>query len=225
MDTNSESKIIYEAPALTWQSEPRFRIPGVVYRGKQGNYLLFEQMTSSMTQDSLIELYESEKAKGNPVPTDMPLIWAIATKGFELKDKNPEAAEKLRHLLRQGFRKWSTTLTRVHYSPQDDCIVHNIGTSDQYTLEGNVVGPNGFVNEIPDNGVLEKLLGTRNISQINLVSQWINGTKSYIWRLNSKPKQLDKLVARFGADVDGLVLGCSRDPLYEDPAFRVLRVD
>ena len=64
MDTNSESGIVYESPVTTWQSEPRFRIPGVFYRGKQSNFLLFEKMTSALIQDKLIELYESERAKG-----------------------------------------------------------------------------------------------------------------------------------------------------------------
>lgn len=225
MATETEERIEYESPVITWKSEPRFRIPGVLYRGKQGNCLLFEKMTPKITQDNLIKLYESEKTKGNPVPTDAPLIWAIATRAHELKGENPEAVEKLRQFLKNGFRRYPNTLTRIHYSPENDVVVHNIGTSDQYSLEGNVVGPDCGIDQIPDKKVLESLLGTQDISQINAVSQWFNGTDFYIWRLNSMPKQLDKRLARFGASDSRLVLICGRVPLSEFPAFRVLQAD
>ena len=225
MDTNSESGIVYESPVTTWQSEPRFRIPGVFYRGKQSNFLLFEKMTSALIQDKLIELYESERAKGNPVPTDAPLIWAIATRAHELRDENPKTVGRLRQFLKNGFRRYPNTLTRIHYSPENDVVVHNVGTSDQYSLEGNVVGPDGWIHEIPDKKVLESLLGTQNVSQIDAVSQWINGTAAHLWRLNSKPLKLDKRVAGFGAGDKRLSLGCDGDLLDEYPAFRVLQVE
>jgi hypothetical protein len=228
MTTNTESKIIQESPALTLQSETRFRIPGVVYRGEKGNYLLFEKMTASMNQKRLAELYESEKQKGNPVPTDAPLIWAIATRAHELKSENsktPETIERLRQFLETGFRRYPNTLTRIHYSPQNDCIVHNVGTSDQYSLEGNVVGPDQGIRDVKDKGVLEALLGTQDVSKINEVSQWINGTNASLWRLNSKPKQLNKRVAGFNALDNRLNLDCVRSPRNGDPAFRVLQVE
>ena len=46
-----------------------------------------------MTQEQLSELYETEKQRGNPIPTDAPLIWAIAYAGYNLKDENPEVAK------------------------------------------------------------------------------------------------------------------------------------
>ena len=225
MNTKAEPIITYESPVITWQSEPRFRIPGVFYRGKQNNFLLFEKMTSTMTQDKLSELYETEKQKGNPVPTNAPLIWAIATRAHELRGENPEAIGKIRQFIKSGFRRYPNTLTRINYSPENDVVVHNVGTSDQYSLEGNVVGPDNKINAIPDKKVLESLLGTQNISQINAVSQWINGTDAYLWRLNLKPEQLDKRVVRFAADDGGLNLSCNRNPLNEYPAFRVLQVE
>ena len=243
MDTDIESRIAYESPVAIWQSESRFRIPGVVYRGQQRNYLLFEEMSPEMMPDKLIKLYESEKAKGNPVPTDAPLIWAIATRAYELINKNPEEAERLKDFLRTGFRRYPNTLTRIHYfSTNDvfadnDSVVHNgnsdrysleedaLDTSDRYCLKGNVVGPNGRISEIPDKNVLKALLGTQDISQINSVSQWINGTDFYIWRLNSEPEKFTKRAARLYINDCRLDLDCCGDLSCKYPAFRVLRVE
>ena len=222
----SESGILYHSTNVrSWRDEGHFTVPRVVYRGQKGTYALFEQMTSEMIQDKLSEFYESEKSKGNPVPTDAPLIWAIATRAHELKGENPEAVGKIRQLLQIGFRRYPNTLTRIDYSPENDVVVHNAGTSDQYSLEGNVVGPDGFINNIPDKNILESLLGTQDVSKINAVSQWINETDTYLWRLNSKPKKFNKRVAGFNAHDCLLGPDCNWGPLGVCPAFRVLQVE
>jgi len=226
MENTKESRIIYESPSLTWESEKRFLIPEVSYRGETADYRLFEEMTTSMNQNTLAEFYETEKAKGNPHPTDMPLIQAICTRAHTLKDENLEISKKLRSFLKNSFRRYPNTLTRIIYNTSGkDRIIHNYGTLDEYSLDGKVVGPDNWIDEISDKSVLEKLLGTSNIEQINEVSQWLNGTNTYLWRLNSKPKTKDERVARFGAGDSTFSLGCGRDPLSECPAFRVLRVD
>ena len=225
-EAETKSGIKYNPPTVRpWRDEGHFVIPEVSYRGETGDYALFEEMTPAMTQHKLIELYEREKQAGNPVPTDAPLIWAIATRGDELRDENPEEAQRLSQFFRNSLRRYPNTLTRVDYSPEGDCILHNVGTSDQYSTEGKVFGPNEWVHKVPDKDVLERLLGTQDAEQINKISQQINGTDFYLWRFNSKPKQLDKRVARFGARDGRLYLDCDRGPLGEGPAFRVLQLE
>ena len=218
----NEQGISYTSP-----SEAFWTIPDVDYRGEMGIYRLFKKMTPAMKQEQLAELYEQEKQKGNPHPTDAPLIWwGICTSAYTLKNQNPKEAERLRNFLQTGFQKYPNTLTRVIYNPSgEDKIIHNYKTSDQYSLNGKVVGPDGWINEIPDENTLEKLLGTSNIEQINKVSQWINNTDTHIWRLNSKPKTKNKRVARFVTCVDRFDLFCRGLLLDEYPAFRVLKVD
>ena len=185
-----ERGIIYESPILTWQAEKRFLIPDVFYKGQTGTYRLFEQMTSSMNQEKLAELYEIEKQKGNPHPTDIPLIWAIATRAYELRNENSSEAEKLRQFFARDFRKYPNTLTRIIYNPvNEDKIIHNYKTSDEYSIDTNVTGPDSSIDALSDTNVLEQLLGTKDTTKINEVSQWINRTNSCIWRLNSKPSQ------------------------------------
>jgi hypothetical protein len=224
-NTAKESEIIYENPVITWESEKRFLVSNVAYKGQTGTYRLFEQMTPAMNQEQLTKLYETEKQKGNPHPTDAPLIWAIATKSHELRNQNPEVSEKLRQFFRTGFRKYPNTLTRIAYEPSGkDKIIHNYRTSDEYSIDAEVVGSEGFVQDIPNKKVLEALLGTQDVSQINAVSQWINGTNSFLWRLNSKPSKKDERVAWFVAN-DNVFLLCLRGSLDGYPAFRVLKVD
>ena len=217
-----------QAPGIRYiqPSESFFEIPGVVYRGKTGTYRLFEKMTDSMTQEQLAEFYEKEKSKGNPHPMDSVLHFAIPSAAYRLRNESPEEAEKLRVFLQRGFEQAPNTLTRAIYNPSgDDEIIHNYGTSDQYFLRENIVGSDNWIADISDKNVLESLLGTKDVVKINEVSQWINRTNSYLWRLNSKsPTKKEERVARFGALSDRLVLDCDRDPLDEYPAFRVLRV-
>ena len=213
--------IIYNQP-----SAGSFDIPKVVYRGETGTYRLFEKMTPTMNQEHLAKLYEAEKQKGNPHPTDSPLIWAIVSAGHSLRNENLLESEMLRKFLRRCFGQYPNTLTRVRYNPSGkDRIIHNYATPDQYSLTGKIVGPNGRISDLSDKSFLESLLGTKDASGVNCVSNWINETDSSIWRLNSKPKKIVERVIGFGACSAGLDMGYDGNPLRAHPAFMVLRVD
>jgi len=209
-----EQEIVYNASKVeSW------KISGVSHRDETGTYEVIGEMTPLMTQDALAEKY------GIGIPS-MPLIWAIATKTHELKDQNPKDSEKLRVFLQNGLGSYPNTSTRIIYNHSGkDKIIHNYKTSDQYSLDGKVVGPNDWINEILDENILEKLLGTSNIKQINKVSQWINGIDMRLWRINSNPKTKIEKAARFSGGGYWLSLYCDRDPLSTGPAFLVLKVD
>jgi len=220
----TEKTLLYTHPSGGF-----WTIPGVNYKRRIigiGTYRLFEQMTPAMNQEQLAEFYEKEKQKGNPYPTDASLLWTICTSAYTLKNTNPQEAEKLKVFLKNSFREYPNTLTRIIYNPSGkDKIVYNYRTSGQYYLDAKVVGPDGGINEIPDKNILEKFLGTSNIKQINEVSQWINNTNMYIWRMNLNPETKDERVARFNALDGRFDLVCDRFPPSKFPAFRVLRVD
>ena len=200
-------------------------IPEVVYRGETGTYRLFEKMTPVMIQDQLAELYELEKAREMPRPMDSVLHFAIMNASYNLRHTGPDA-KKLRAFLHQNLRRWPNTMSRiVHVPSAEDRVIHNYKTSDEYSIDEQVVGPNNCVKDIQNKKVLESLLGTQDVVQIDKVFQWINRTDSFIWRLNSKPKQEHKRVVGFSANPTGLNLSCNRRPFILHPAFRVLRVD
>lgn len=214
-------KIKYTAP-----SKEHWDVPEVGYRGEIVTYRVFGEMAPSMTQDKLAEFDSQEKPKGNPHPMDSVLHYAIASAAHKLRNESPQEAEKLRTFLQQGCRRYPHTLTRIAYNPSgNDRIIHNYGTLDQYSLEGDVVGKDGLITDISDKKVLELFLGTENVSEINEIAQWINGTNSSIWRLNSKPKQREERVVGFGACSYRFDLNVLRGPLVGYPAFLVSRVE
>ncbi|MBU0958318.1 MAG: hypothetical protein KKB31_00075 [Nanoarchaeota archaeon] len=196
-----------------------WRVSDVLYRGETKNYELVGEMTSAMPQDKLVARY------GLEIPS-VPLIWAIASRAYDFRNENIEEVGSLRDFLRNGFRQFPNTSSKVIYNPSGfDKVIHNHGTSDQYSLNANVVGPNDWIENILDKSVLESLLGTNDINRINKVSNWINETDTYLWRLNSKPSKKDERVVGFSAYSDGLGLSAAWDPLDEYPAFRVLQVE
>jgi len=206
-------KISYVAP-----SESYWILEGVKHRGENQTYRVFEQMTPPGTQDDLIEKY------GLQIPNSQ-LVWALTERDYELRNSSPNEAEQLRNFLKQGFRKYPNTSSRIIYTSQgEDKVIHNVGTSDEYPLYANVVGVDGLIKDIPDKKVLESILGTYDVEKINEVSQWVNGTDSHIWRLNSKPKQEDTRVVGFDALGGRLGFDCYRVLSDEDPAFRVERI-
>ena len=217
MKTAKKSHLMYNQP-----SEGSWDIPEVLYRGERGTYRLFEKMTPAMTQDQLAELYEKEKRKGNPHPTDMPLVWALATRALELR--NEEESDQLKLFLKKGFRKFPITLTRIVYNPsEDDVVIHNYGTQDDYSFTTQIIGDDVQIRELTDPAVLEKILGTQDIQNIDKVARYINGSPAYLW-FNVKPNKKEESVARFYADEGRLAFVYGRHPLVEYPAFRVLRL-
>ncbi|MBA7651830.1 hypothetical protein ES703_59657 [subsurface metagenome] len=216
-----KQEILYTPP-----NEGFWTISGVNYRGETETYRLFKKMTPAMTQDHLSEFYGQEKAKGNPRPMNSVLHFAIMNASYNLRNKNLKETERLRRFLQAGFQEYPHTLTSVIYSPSgEDRIVHNHRTPDEFYIDAHVVGPDGWMKEIKDKKILESLLGTQDVVQIDKVSQWINRTNSFIWRLNSKPEQKHERVAGFGAGNGRLCFLCGGVPFGEYPAFRVLRVD
>lgn len=216
-----KSGIAYHKP-----SEGYWEIPGIDYRGETHTYRVFEKMAPVMNHDNLVEYSMGEKQKGNPYIGDSILTFATMSVAYNLRKKHSEEIEMFRKFLQSGLKQYPGTLTRIIYNPQgEDEIIHNYKTSDEYILNDKVVGSDGWIKDIPDKKILKSLLGIDNIKRINEISQWINNTNTYLWRLNSKPLQKNERVVGFDACLDGLYLLCDRLPAYLYPAFRVLKVE
>lgn len=184
-------------------------------------YRLMEKMTNPLTQDKLAEFYEAEKKKGNPIPMN-------SIQHYELfNDAVKSGNSNLLNFLQKGLRKYPNTLTRVIYNPKgkQDETIHNYGTSDFYSIVGDVVGNDNWIKEINNLGALESLLETKDVKRLNEISNAINKTPMYLLRYNSKPSENVERVVRFFASVGGgLVLSAVRGPSVEDPAFLVEKV-
>ena len=202
-----------------------WRINNVFYRNVNCTIDLAKVLLdngSSKTQSKWIEYSRQAKAKGDFYVGDMPLYHAVFTALSKTQSKD---AEEAKEFIRSQMRsKWLMTLTRIKYMPKEkDEAIHNFGMDDEYTLKGVIVGQNGFI-ESGDSDCLEALLGTGNISEINKVYQWLNGTNVHIWRLNSKPKNIDERVAGFNAYSGRADHDCDEVPGYSVSSLGVRKV-
>jgi len=184
-------------------------------------YRLIEKLTPAMTQDQLAEFYEIEKAKGNPLP--MNAIQHIELFRDAMNSKNSDLLNFLQRNLRTKF---PNTLTRIVYNliGEDDEVIHNFGTSDAYSLRGEIVGRDCLIKDIEDPNVLKLLVGTKGIKTLNKTSYAINSTPMFLWRRNSKTSIKSERVLGLYAYPIGFNLYANRLLSYEYPAFLVEQV-
>jgi hypothetical protein len=175
---------------------------------------------NAKTQEQWAEYRKIAEPKGEFYTGDMPLYHAIFTALFKQKDR-PESEEARVIIQKQMRKKWLMTLTRIAYQPNGkDKIIHNFGTNQKYELDEKIVGPDRIL-EFGDGSALTALLGDGNINQIKSIYNWINGTDTYLWRINSKPKSVDERVARFRANSNWASLNCGGLPAVSDASLGV----
>ncbi len=215
------SKIITEVEHIL-PSTGYFEISKYNEKGKAVKYRLLDKLSSSMTQDKLAEFYESEKKKGNPLPLNSIQVMEL------LEDTANSKNAELKNYIQKSLKEnWINTLTRVIYKPveEKDVTIHNHGTSDSYSITGDIVGNDNWIKDINNQNALESLLKTKDVEKLNKISDKINQTPMYFWRLNSKPSEKTESVVGFGADVDRLNLSANWFLFNEDPAFLVERIE
>jgi len=214
------AKIIKPSVKHVFPSEEYFEISGVNYRGDTNTYRLYTKMTPPMNQDKLAEFYEKEKKEGNPRPMDSILHFSIFDSAVKSGDSD------LMNFIQSGLKKYPNTLSRIIYNPsQKDKIMHNYGTSDYYSLMGDIAGEDNWIDKLKDKKSLELLTGIKDINKLNKISLGINNTPMYIWRVNSKSSEKIECVVGFSAGVVRLFLLAGRFLSLEYPAFRVQAVD
>jgi len=202
-------KVVNPTSKYVSPSETYWEITGVKYKGNLHTYRLSDKMTEPMNQNKLAEFYEKEKQKGNPYPLDSILHFSI----FDSAVKS-------------GLRKYPNTLSRVIYNPlSKDNVIHNYGTSDVYSLNGDVIGEDGWITNINNKKSLELLTGIKDIKKLNKISQGVNQTQMGLWRVSSKPSEKIERVVRFDDYGGGLGLSAGGLPSGVFPAFLVEKVD
>ncbi len=184
-------------------------------------YKLMDKLSSSMTQDKLAEFYESEKKKGNPLPLNSIKFMEL------LEDAVNSNNNELKNYLCKSLREnWINTLTRVIYNPiKEDETIHNYGTSDAYSRTGNIVGDDNWIEKMNNKNALESLLKTTDVEKLNKISNEINQTPTYIWRLNSKLSEKSESVVRFFSNGGRLDLVAYWDLSNQCPVFLVEMVE
>ena len=224
--TDEEIPIENEEPETTSNiinSSDFWKIENVDYKGKIGDYDLLKTLLdsgNSKTQDKWIEYSKNAKQNNAFYVGDMPLYHSIFTAISKVNNKD---AEQAREFIKKEMRaKYPMTLTRIRYNPKGkDEVINNFNMDDEYEIQADFVGKDGYIKDVSDKDYLKAILGTDNIAEINQVYQKINQTDAYIWRVNKKPKSIDERVARFDACSDRVNLGCDGDLSGRGPALGV----
>jgi hypothetical protein len=161
------------------------------------------------TQYEWAERAEEAMPKGGLYTPDYPLFYGI------VKAAKTAGLEDVRKFLRDTSRaNRLMTLTRIQYQPSgEDIIIHNFGTRDRYYEQVQFVGEDGQINSSDAALPYQKLLGTDdNTQEILDVFKWLNGTDTYIFRVNVRQPAVDERVARFCSDSGRAYLSCYKDP-------------
>ena len=204
-------------------------IGGVSYRGAIHTVHLLKGLLDNgalRTQDEWIEYSKQTQARGEFYVPDFPLLHGIVTALHEQRNDGAKKneIEEIRSGLKKQIREnWLLTLTRVRYNvAANDQVINNFGMADQYTKNGDFVGPDGAIKDVNAPELYHALLGTNDVDKIRAVYKWLNGTDTHMWRVNARPeKGFHERVARLGASSDGAYLNCDGDALSSDPAHGV----
>lgn len=181
-------------------------------------YNVMDFLSDSKNAIDRAEDYEIRKKAGNPNYMDSIKTWEF------LEDVANSGNSELQNFICDSLGKyWLATTSIVEYNPknQKDVTFHNWKTSDEYSLVGDIVGNDGWVKDINNSNALEFLVGTKDIEKLNEISNAINRTPIYLWRVHSKPSEKTEHVVRFDAGDVGLCLYADRYPSFEYPAFLV----
>lgn len=172
--------------------EDRFVLNGVHYRNGIYTIEWSKQLLDNgeaHTQDEWLKTLKG----GEWSLADAPLNQATMTALYEHKDDPNKDLAKLVRAIQKMLKKdfednWMITGSRVVYRPEgNDKVIHNYATSEEYAVEANIVGPDGFNKDAED--ALEALLDTKDIKKVKQVIKWTSGKKPYLCRLNTKPEQ------------------------------------
>ena len=203
------------------QSNADFWSISLLYRGEQYTADLMKTLLEDgrvHTQDEWAARYERVRGSDEFYTPDYPAFYGI------VKSAKIAGLEDVRTFLKDTSRaKWLMTLTRIAYQPSShDTVIHNYGTQDRYQTSVDFITLNEFIINTNKPWSYQGLLETRdNVQEINEVFNWLNGTNTYAWKLNSKPDKVIERVARFGAGSDWAGLYCDGNPTGSDSSLGV----
>ena len=211
------------------KQEAKFTGLNVRIRGQPATYELMEEMSPEMNFEKLREYSESERGKGNPYPATAPEVFALMERmSGRTEDISEEDFTRGIDFWKNALRRWPQTasLNVYHSEGQNSAVVHGFGDL-AYRVEGNLVGPDGWVYDLSpiEREALKLILGTKDTRRINGVARAIINNSAYLWRANSNSDERDERVVGFGASSGRLGFCCNRYPAFRCPAFRVRRVE
>ena len=186
----------------------------IPYRGKENVYELSKEMSPPLNFESMARYTVLARANNEFSPRSAPFNFAAFK--FIVDSNNPQRDEIIKFFRDKLGRTLPSTLSLVVYN--HDGKGHDIYMNTEYECPGRIVGPNSRIN-IKDSSILETMIGEKNPDEVKRVINGINQSDTSIFRLNSKPKQVEKRVVGFGANFDGFNLDLERSLSYLTSSF------
>lgn len=209
----TKAKTVYQAPITI---EGSYTLKGVRENGRIYTAKVMENLSEPMNYEQMQEFDFKAREAGNPRLISIPIFFQLAKSGMQIKDN------AFLNFLNGNLKKWPNFFSAVNYSANEkDKIIHYEGTPDEYFFNGNFVGTDNWIEKIEDKKTLVSLTGIKDVAFLNKISNSLNSTNAYLWRVNSKPNLDNKKIVRFGAYPNRLYLCAYRDLSYQIPCFRV----
>ena len=210
----SKVKSVYQAPITI---EGSYTLKGIKENGKIYTARVMEKLSKPMNYEQMQEFDFRAREAGNPRLISVSMFFQLAKSGIQTKDNG------FLNFLNNGLKKWPNFFSAVNYSANEkDKIIHYEGTPDEYFFNGTFVGPDNLIENTEDKKTLVSLTGIKDISFLNKISNSLNSTNAYLWRVNSKPINQDKKrVVGLVADSDWLYLSACGDLGSQNSCFRV----
>lgn len=186
-----------------------WEVPNIHYRGNTLTADLSKKLLPARTQKQHAE-HRNPTGENDFVTMDMPFYIAMFNSLFEQRNSLAYAGQARDFIQETIRKKFPITLTRIGYPQRGkDKVTHNYGTTDEYCVGANIVGPDRIIQK-EDREATNAVLGTRDICRLHKIFNWLNKTDLSIYRLNEKPQELTECVARLGANPGSARVDCYR---------------
>ena len=132
--------------------------------------------------------------------------------------------QEVRKFMRESiFNTYPNTLSVVRYNPTGklDEVVHNPGLPNKSSTKVDFISPDGCVKGSARKNDYKALLGTTNPDEVDDVFGWVTGKRAHLYKVNSKPANVDERVVWLLADSNRFFLYCGRDPQGASASFVV----
>lgn len=215
------------------QTPEYFRISPVPLRDGIYEFDFRKALAPNSTQDELAEARIQALKTGGFYAPSYPEFHAVINtlhKNREgpLKDEVKEARILISDLING---KWLNLLTRIAFNPDGSAVfTHSYKQPDSYTIKvNNFEGPNGDITATRNTEeFMQVLLDTNQTPQeIDQVYRWLRELPSNVYRINSKPRNIEERVAWFFAGSGRSNFFCDRhvDNSDSSPWVRAQKIE
>jgi len=184
---------------------------------------LLDTLLPVMTQDQSATYFSQDGFSTCTAPQ----FFLIGGKLHEMRNSEGDArkvAESARQFIKQGIRgNLLNTQTRISYSLDgQDTITHDYGRANPVVNNVNLVGQDGLPEKVLSLETSLALTGKKP-EEVGAIMSYLNETQGYVWRFNSKPKNVAQdRVVRLSAYSGRFGLSCYyRDPQNAGASFGV----